>query len=437
MRDPQPTTRSATRFTPTIFDPIRLSLSLGSIFVGIAALWSDPAIGAEFPTFEPLEIDPNVGRVCYAVQTADVDGDGDLDVCALSEDAVLWYENPTWTRHEFARGATRRDNVCFAPRDLDGDGRVDFALGAYWAPSDTRGSGTLQWLTRSGGDGVGADASWQVVPIAKEPTIHRMGFGDVKGSGNPQLIVVPLQGRGTSGPQWDQGQGVRILVFDVPDDPFTEAWPMEVADDTLHTTHNFQALDLDDDGRDELLIGAWEGLFLLDRDDEGRWQRTKLGIGSPEATPFAGVSEVKLGRLEDGTRYIATIEPWHGQDVVVYLEPASNPLETLWTRTVIDTPVRSGHAVWCVDLDGDPDDELVIGHRNPNPDGGPGPQGPGIRAYDPVRGPDGSLGFTPHIIDDGGVAVEDLRVDDLDGDGRPELIAGGRATHNLKIYWNR
>ena len=26
---------------------------------------------------------------------------------------------------------------------------------------------------------------------------------------------------------------------------------------------------------------------------------------------------------------------------------------------------------------------------------------------------------------------------DLNGDGYPEVIAGGRATHNLKIYWNR
>ena len=26
---------------------------------------------------------------------------------------------------------------------------------------------------------------------------------------------------------------------------------------------------------------------------------------------------------------------------------------------------------------------------------------------------------------------------DLNADGDPEVIAGGRATHNLKIYWNR
>ncbi|MEX2357691.1 MAG: VCBS repeat-containing protein, partial [Pirellulaceae bacterium] len=39
--------------------------------------------------------------------------------------------------------------------------------------------------------------------------------------------------------------------------------------------------------------------------------------------------------------------------------------------------------------------------------------------------------------DAGGVAVEDLAVGDLDGDGKPEIVAVGRQTHNVKIYWNK
>ena len=34
------------------------------------------------------------------------------------------------------------------------------------------------------------------------------------------------------------------------------------------------------------------------------------------------------------------------------------------------------------------------------------------------------------------MAAEDLTLEDLNGDGRPEIIAAGRATHNVKIYWN-
>lgn len=35
------------------------------------------------------------------------------------------------------------------------------------------------------------------------------------------------------------------------------------------------------------------------------------------------------------------------------------------------------------------------------------------------------------------MACEDLKLADLDGDGRLDIVASGRATKNLVIYWNR
>jgi hypothetical protein len=35
------------------------------------------------------------------------------------------------------------------------------------------------------------------------------------------------------------------------------------------------------------------------------------------------------------------------------------------------------------------------------------------------------------------MACEDLKIADLNGDGKPDIIAAGRSTHNLKVYWNR
>ncbi len=40
-------------------------------------------------------------------------------------------------------------------------------------------------------------------------------------------------------------------------------------------------------------------------------------------------------------------------------------------------------------------------------------------------------------IDDNKMAAEDMQVADLNGDGKLEIIASGRATKNLVIYWNR
>ncbi len=390
------------------------------------------AMAADFPTFKAQEIDPHVGNVCYAVAAADVDGDGKPDAVAVSEDAVYWFANPSWKKHVLIKNATERDNVCIQAHDIDGDGLVDFALGASWQPADTRTGGTIQWLRRPK---IGtSDSSWQVLPIGSEPTVHRMRWGDLTGSGKKQLVVAPLQGRGTKGPNWGDGQGVRILVYDVPADPAKGEWKYEVADESLHTTHNLQLIDFNGDGKDEIIVAGWEGVFCLEREKSGKWIKTKLGEGNQGTNPFKGSSEVKVGKLADGRRYIATIEPWHGFQVVVYSQPASG--KGLWDRKVIDEPVQWGHAVWCADLDGDGDEELIIGQRDANKDASKRPKGPGVFVYDPTPGSHPPA-FTRHTIDDGGVGCEDLVAADLNGDGRPDILAGGRSTHNVKIYWNQ
>ncbi len=385
------------------------------------------------PRWEAQEIDPHIGNVCYALTTADVNADGKPDVVAVSEDAVVWYENPTWIKHDILRGQTTRDNVCLAARDIDGDGRVDFAVGAGWRPPDTATPGTLQWIGRD------QDGNWILHPVAyEEPSVHRMLWADIDGDGITELIVVPLQGRDTKGPNWGQGNGVKIRAFSIPKhDPTSPEWPSTIADDSLHTIHNFQPVQLDDDPAEELIVAAWEGVFSLDRAADGSWTKIKLGNGYQGTDkPNRGASEIKLGHIGDhGLDTIATIEPWHGDQVVVYMR--ENKKE--WVRYVVASGVNWGHAVWFADLDGRPGDELIVGQRDPRTDD-QAPKGPGLRVFGFVTiVTDGSLvSLQPQqFIDDGGMACEDAQAADLDGDGRPDLIAGGRATHNVKIYWNR
>jgi len=401
----------------------------------ITLLGSLSSAAADFPKFQTQEIDPHVGNVCYAVTVADVNGDRKLDVVAVSEDAVVWYENPSWRKIDIIRKATARDNVCIQPHDIDGDGRIDFALGAGWRATDTKNPSTLQWLGRDG------EGRWLVHPIGyQEPTLHRLRWGDVKGNGKKQLVVAPLQGRGTKGPNWGEGQGARVLVHDIAGDPATELWPLEVAVSSLHTIHNLQLVDIDGDGRDEVVVASWEGVFVLDRDQGGYWTKTRIGTGNQEATPSKGASEVKVGRLRGGLNYLATIEPWHGYQAIVYTRgpdsSGSRPESQLWSRQVIAEPLQWGHAVWTANLDDDDDDELVIGQRDPNKPGTTAPRGPGIFVFDPKPG-SVPLAFDRHTIDDGGMACEDAVAADLNGDGRADIVAGGRGSHNVRIYWNR
>jgi len=40
------------------------------------------------------------------------------------------------------------------------------------------------------------------------------------------------------------------------------------------------------------------------------------------------------------------------------------------------------------------------------------------------------------VVDEDGMACEDLCLADLNGNGKIDIIASGRATKNVKIYWN-
>ena len=44
------------------------------------------------------------------------------------------------------------------------------------------------------------------------------------------------------------------------------------------------------DRRDEIVVACWEGVFVLDRNSEGRWTKTRLGTGNQD---FRAVQRVE------------------------------------------------------------------------------------------------------------------------------------------------
>jgi hypothetical protein len=352
--------------------------------------------------FRAEEIQRNFG-IGYAVSIADVNGDGRSDIVAINQTQAVWFENGAgWRKHVMIDGATKKDNVCIAPYDIDGDGSVDFAIGADWQPTNTTTGGSLQWIRRTGG-------TWKVTSLGDEPTLHRIRWADVDGDGRSELVVAPLHGRENKAPEW-QGNGARILVYRIPKDPVQDAWRPEVADDSLHIVHNITVVDLDRDGREEILTASREGVHLLKRSKEGAWTKQKIGEGSP--------GEIKAGRVER-KRWLATVEPWHSSSLVLFEEAAPG----LWKRKVIEDKLTGGHAIGWADFDGDGNEELAAGWRDKKG---------GVAVY--RRGADGA--WSKHMVDDGGMATEDLTTADLNNDGRPDIVAVGRATGNVKIYWN-
>lgn len=384
------------------------------VLIGVAFVESS---FAGCPKFTEQIIDPNIGEVCYAVTKADVNGDGKIDIVAVSENRVQWYEAPSWTKHIILEDQTERDNVCIAAHDIDGDGKIDFALGAGWIKAN---SGSIQWITR----GPNPEDKWSVHLISHERSTHRMSFADVLGKGSPQLIVSPLNR------SIDGKPGVRLLAFEIVPQPKTERWPSTVLDETLNRVHNHTHIDWDNDGHLDTIAASEEGVVLI-RKTADAFGKIQLGSGASGDKPeLRGAGEIKVGKLKSGIRFLATVEPMHGNSVAIYTShgDGKQPLK----RTVIEDSMRQGHAVWAADLDGDGTDELLIGHR----EAGTGSiKGPGLYVFT-CDDPSGEK-WTKHVIDNGGVAVEDALVADFTGDGKLDLLAGGRATHNVKLYVNQ
>jgi hypothetical protein len=360
--------------------------------------------------FKDQTIDDKI-QIGYGLAIADVNGDKKPDVLLVDKAQVVWYENPSWEKHVIAEKLTAIDHVCIAAQDIDGDGKAEIAVGAGWNPGDTVNSGAVFYLVPP------ADRKqmWKQVELHHEPTVHRMWWVN-DDSGKYSLVVAPLHGRGNKN---GAGEGVRLLEYVVPSSPEGE-WKTRLIDDSMHMTHNLDPVQWDKDKAREILYCGKEGVELLDRAGD-RWQHKTL-VSAEQQRGFGGAGEVRLGNLKT-SRFIATIEPMHGTNVVLYTEGQT------WKRHLLDSSLNDGHAVATGDLLHQGFDQIVVGWRGKNAEGKVG-----VKLFQ-ARDSNGSE-WTQTSIDDNTMACEDLKVADLNGDGWLDIIAAGRATKNVKIYWN-
>ena len=361
------------------------------------------------PVFEAQSLDDDVS-IGYGIAIGDVDGDGDDDVLLADKKQFVWYRNGDWARFVMVENLTERDNVCIAARDINGDGQVEVAVGAMWNPgetSDESQSGSVHYLVRP----EDPTQSWTPVQLPHEPTVHRMWWVSM-GDGSFELVMLPLHGRGNQG---GEGAGVRAIAYTMPEGA-DDLWTTRIIDDRMHMTHNFDLLE-SAEGTD-LYVAGKEGVRRASTRD-GAWATSHA---MPVTGLTHGAGEVRVGSL-GGSLFVTTIEPMHGTDLVVYTGQD-------YLRTVLDTTFAQGHALATGDLLGIGRDQIVAGWRNPNAE-----EKVGMRMYVPDDAAGSS--WSMHVIDDNTMAAEDLKVADLNADGKLDIIAAGRASNNLIIYWNR
>jgi hypothetical protein len=132
---------------------------------------------------------------------------------------------------------------------------------------------------------------------------------------------------------------------------------------------------------------------------------------------------------QDGKRFFASVEPWHGNEVVVYTENGGQ-----WARRVIFDKVGSGHEIAVVDLNGDGRDDVVANDNSrvtpQNPNAVPG----GVHVF--FAPADAAAGEWQYRRIEDKLAMNSCVAADVNGDHRPDLVCTG-AGGALRWYENK
>jgi hypothetical protein len=388
----------------------------------VAAVIAAGALRAQTPSAATGFVAHTLGtelRGGYQVVVADLNKDGRPDIIALASGIpeLLWYENPgraagaaaaegsPWPRHVMAAGMSQMINA--AANDLDGDGIPEIALAQGFTTSPKTSAGIVSILTH------GADpaAPWTVKEIDRVPTAHRLRWVDADGSGKKVLVMAPLIGLDATPP--DYKAPVAINYYRAPD------FKREVVTDAFTgLLHGIEPVPWDGVRGQALLSAGFVGIHLHTFAG-GKWAApVELTKGSPDPWPKSGSSDVALGRL-GAERFIAAIEPWHGNMVAIYKQAKGG-----WQRQMIDDTITDGHAIVSLDIDNDGRTEIVAGQRG------------GERSLVMYSASANGETWTRRVLDQGGMAGAGCAAADFNADKRMDVVCIGSATANLKWYEN-
>ncbi len=348
--------------------------------------------------FGPRQVISSDAAYAQSVHAADLDGDGDQDAISGSyeDDTIAWYENLDGAG-DFGEAqviSTDADGAYSVfSIDLDGDGDVDVLSASYF---DTK----IAWYENTDGEGSFGD---QTVISTDVLGPHCVFANDLDGDGDADVLSAShmddkiawyenLDGEGDFGEQ-------QVITTG--------------ADDALCV---FSA-DLDGDGDADVLSAS--GL-----DDVIGWYENTDGEGAfgPRRVVTAGAVEALdvIASDLDGDGDPDVVSASYGDDKIAWYENLDGQGD-FGPQRVVTTAADGARSVFCIDLDGDEDPDLLSAATLNDQ----------ITWYENLDG-QGSYG-EPLMIYDGANGASSVFAIDLDGDEDADVLSA--SMYNYRIEW--
>jgi hypothetical protein len=386
--------------------------------------------------------------VFQAVELADLNGDGRLDLVVLNSGLSVLLNNGDGTFGAAAGYPAGGDPGQVAIGDLTGDGRLDLAV-------TNPGSGVVSLLINNG------DGTFAAPAALTAPYPAGVAAVDLNGDGKLDLAVL-CQQTGPVLPPTSYDGSLSVFLGH-GDGAFDPPLGLQLTGDHFA---GIAAGDLDGDGKPDLVVaerqiqndyfdvlighgdgtfvpavayaGSGESVTMADLDGDGKpdlvftpglWTRLNNGDGTfAPSRGFAGeVVRVRVGDVSgDGKPDLAVVDRYPNVTLPDYMD--QERVDVLLNRgggvfaSSYDVSPLVPIAPALEDMDGDGHPDLVVAVA-PNPDTS-GPSG-GVNVF-PGKG-DGTFGapvYHAAASAPAGPFIEALDVADLNGDGKPDIVLG-------------
>ncbi|MBT3044278.1 MAG: VCBS repeat-containing protein, partial [Candidatus Thiodiazotropha sp. (ex Codakia orbicularis)] len=363
-------------------------IDLGTVNVDISAVNEAPSFDG-VPSFGEQIIDAAADG-SNTVHSADLDGDGDIDVLSTSsaDNTVAWHENDgsgNFTKHVITNTAIFANDVTTA--DVDGDGDLDVL-------SSSSNDNTIAWYENDGSQNFTQHTISNTFDQSDSVTT-----ADIDGDGDLDVV---------SG---SAGTGDTLVWFE---NDGSQNFTRHAIANTTSTNRSVTTADVDGDGDFDILSASFGEDTIGWYENDGNGNFTEQTV----TTSADGARAVDAADV-DGDGDLDVLSASGNDDKIAWYE---NDGSQNFTAHTITTSANGARSVTAGDMDGDGDLDVLSASSTDAT----------IAWYEN----DGSENFSEHIISNTAGFATSVAVADVTSDGDLDVLSAANSADEIAWYEN-